>query len=775
VIDPKGGERRARVGRSYYVNLPPIRPGDIVEIKARVDDRWPGFFGDYFGLEHVFVPEAGVGSKRQRLDVLLEQGREYYFQRVGGVPEAKERILQDGTRLRTWEMRHVASYDIESLAPSPRETGPLVRISTYRDWNQFAAWWWDLIRKQTTITPPIRARVQQLVQGVDDPEEKLRRIYEFVTNQVRYKAWEFGVHGYKPYSVDAIYARLHGDCKDKAILMNAMLSEVGIEAYPVLIEADERRERDDLSLPLVEHFNHCISYVPAQKGMPARFLDGTAEYHPLGVLPEMDYGAEVLVVRGHEGQTQRIEWPSGEEHQRLYRYEVQLAADGSAEVTLRHRSTGFYGPGLRSRFDSEAGKRRERLEDELGALFGRIELGDLRFSELSDLSEAAEYELRFKVPELAKVEQSGTQLRFEPIFRKERLSSLATARTRRHDMLLSPPSSRMVEVHVLPPRLGDRAGAQGGEVRRADRQLRLCGGAGCQRSPAEEHSCLSHAARPCRRLSPLPRVRPHHGAGREPAPDPQEGPLTCAPPNRILPQLREFGSDPESRKRALRPTQVCELRSDAAHQLRDSGSDPESRRQALRPTHGCGFQSDAACRFRDFGSDPESRSWKARALVRLVPVAELVAALALLTLPLQGQDRSGPAQAAPQASAKSEQALASYARAIIDGEFSSQRRSQCAGRYPRQGRTRLPRVAADRAARARMAPTRRSARRPAGRAAQAPRPGGERSADARQRPQHPARSAARPRGRPGGSRGGGPARHAAGLRATRAGDRPLWR
>jgi tetratricopeptide (TPR) repeat protein len=245
VIDPKGGERRARVGRSYYVNLPPIRPGDIVEIKARVDDRWPGFFGDYFGLEHVFVPEAGVGSKRQRLDVLLEQGREYYFQRVGGVPEAKERILQDGTRLRTWEMRHVASYDIESLAPSPRETGPLVRISTYRDWNQFAAWWWDLIRKQTTITPPIRARVQQLVQGVDDPEEKLRRIYEFVTNQVRYKAWEFGVHGYKPYSVDAIYARLHGDCKDKAILMNAMLSEVGIEAYPVLIEADERRERDD--------------------------------------------------------------------------------------------------------------------------------------------------------------------------------------------------------------------------------------------------------------------------------------------------------------------------------------------------------------------------------------------------------------------------------------------------------------------------------------------------------------------------------------------------
>jgi tetratricopeptide (TPR) repeat protein len=53
----------------------------------------------------------------------------------------------------------------------------------------------------------------------------------------------------------------------------------------------------------------------------------------------------------------------------------------------------------------------------------------------------------------------------------------------------------------------------------------------------------------------------------------------------------------------------------------------------------------------------------------LVPVAELVAALALLTLPLQGQDRSGPAQAAPQASAKSEQALASYARAIIDGEF----------------------------------------------------------------------------------------------------------
>ena len=72
-----------------------------------------------------------------------------------------------------------------------------------------------------------------------------------------------------------IFERRHGDCKDKALLLCALLKEVDIVARPVLIFADDRRTKDDLSIPLVNHFNHCIAWLPEQDGIPAQFVDGT--------------------------------------------------------------------------------------------------------------------------------------------------------------------------------------------------------------------------------------------------------------------------------------------------------------------------------------------------------------------------------------------------------------------------------------------------------------------------------------------------------------------
>ena len=53
-------------------------------------------------------------------------------------------------------------------------------------------------------------------------EQRIAAIYRFVTTDVRYEAWEFGVHGYKPYSTSVIYERRHGDCKDKATLLASL-------------------------------------------------------------------------------------------------------------------------------------------------------------------------------------------------------------------------------------------------------------------------------------------------------------------------------------------------------------------------------------------------------------------------------------------------------------------------------------------------------------------------------------------------------------------------
>ena len=77
-----------------------------------------------------------------------------------------------------------------------------------------------------------------------------------------------------------------------------MIHEIGVEGYPVLIYADDSRGKEDLTLAMVNHFNHCISYVPDAdgKGTPM-FFDGTAEYASAFLPPMMDQGASCRAAR----------------------------------------------------------------------------------------------------------------------------------------------------------------------------------------------------------------------------------------------------------------------------------------------------------------------------------------------------------------------------------------------------------------------------------------------------------------------------------------------
>ncbi|MFQ5504905.1 MAG: DUF3857 domain-containing protein, partial [Planctomycetota bacterium] len=444
VLHADGTSERARLGRAYWVDLPPIKVGDWVEISARVDDRSRSFFGDYFGMEHLFPALEMVPVHKSRLDLILEPGREYHFQSVGDVPEPEVTRLPDGSEHRRYELVGLKRREIEESSPGPWESGPLLRVSTYGTWDEFASWWWNLIRKQTVATPQIKAKVRELTANVPDLASKVRRIYEFVATDIRYKAWEFGVHGYKPYSVGAIFARRHGDCKDKAILMNSMLQEIGVQGYPVLIKADERREKDDLTLPLVEHFNHCITYLPAQEGLRQMFLDGTAEYHPLDTLPSMDAGATVLSVHGEHAEVLKIPWTRPEENRDERVYRVAIRPNGAATVEMTHRPHRQHGPSVRARYGNEEGKRRERLADRLGSSFGRVDILDMRFSDLSDLSQDVEYSVKFEVKNL--LARQEEEFRVKSAFRPENLSRLATAETRVHDMLLRTPESREVTI-----------------------------------------------------------------------------------------------------------------------------------------------------------------------------------------------------------------------------------------------------------------------------------------------------------------------------------------
>lgn len=406
--DPQVREGEYPVWSTAWIDVPPLRAGSVLEIEYLQEDLKQSFFGDYFGDTVVFSQRVPV--ERARYTLTAPAGKALYFHRRGLDVEA-EVTTKDGRRTWQWDVRNPEKINEEVAMPPLQEVGASLQVSTFRDWDAFARWYHHLIRKQFESSDAIRAKVAELTEGLESEQEKIRAIYEFVVTEVRYIAWEFGVHGFKPYKASTIFDRRFGDCKDKATLICTMLDELGIDAFPVLVEGTRQREVEDFTLPLVSHFNHCIAYIPSMEndGSAGSFVDGTAEHHPFGTLPEMDYGAKVLVVKDDGSDIVDIPWNRPEERQIDEEMTVTLEDDGSASVVKIDRLTGEFATSVRAAFEIE-GERKVQLERILAQRYPGVKVDRVETSPLDDLSAPVWIRIEFSVPKYLEKAADGLKL-----------------------------------------------------------------------------------------------------------------------------------------------------------------------------------------------------------------------------------------------------------------------------------------------------------------------------------------------------------------------------
>jgi len=192
-----------------------------------------------------------------------------------------------------WQFKDVPQIIPESNMPPDVRVNPSVIISTFGSWQDIYGWWWGLAKDKIKADAEIKNKVAQLIKGQNSPEEKIRALYNFCAQKIRYVAVEYGAAGYEPHKAEDVFKNKYGDCKDQAILLVTMLREAGIPGYPVLIGTRDYYDLYD-DIPSVL-FNHCIAAVPLKDKII--FLDPTAETCPFGDLPGGDQERKVLVIK----------------------------------------------------------------------------------------------------------------------------------------------------------------------------------------------------------------------------------------------------------------------------------------------------------------------------------------------------------------------------------------------------------------------------------------------------------------------------------------------
>jgi tetratricopeptide (TPR) repeat protein/transglutaminase-like putative cysteine protease len=420
--------------RARVVTFANLAPGDTVELAYRIEDAArDNLLSDYFGdltlLQNVY-PKA-------ELSYILEAptARPIYSSVNGLTPATATQDKQGDTTTYRWVFKDVPKLFPEPSMPGWGEASAALHVSTYKDWPSVGRYYWGLVRDQLVATDEIKKTAQELVKGIPASDElaRVRAVYDFVVTKTRYVGLEFGIHGYKPYSVDRILSRKFGDCKDKASLMHALLEQLGIPSELTLLRMKRLGDIPDSPASLAI-FNHAILHVPKFD----LYLDGTAEFYGSSELPNDDLNAEVLVVHPNgDSHLGHARLGKASENVTDARYDIALAADGSAHVSAQSTITGLAAPDYRRAYATEA-TRKATFEQAWSRTFPGLSVEKVALSDLAQLEKPVELTFALQVPRYG--DPTPTGYSFSPFGRsRSYLESYAALSSRRFDLILGHP------------------------------------------------------------------------------------------------------------------------------------------------------------------------------------------------------------------------------------------------------------------------------------------------------------------------------------------------
>jgi transglutaminase-like putative cysteine protease len=278
------------------VIFPVVSVGATIHYRLRREQHTPyipGHFSDVEGIspfyrvesfEYHLTHDPGIDLR------VLALGPKYDLTLPGPIGGRVDPLPTDapGTvRYRyTWRQADVLPPEENMVALS--QFAANVSVSSFKDYASVGLAYQSRARPKAEPSPSIRQMAVDITRGAADTTEKTRRLYHWVSRNIRYVSVVLAHGGFVPNDADTVLQRRFGDCKDHVALLEALLRAVGIESTPALINAGDRYRLHDLPMPL---FDHVITYIPELD----LYLDPTAGFAPMGTLPASVSGKPVVL------------------------------------------------------------------------------------------------------------------------------------------------------------------------------------------------------------------------------------------------------------------------------------------------------------------------------------------------------------------------------------------------------------------------------------------------------------------------------------------------
>jgi len=278
------------------LRIPASDPGNIVGYEYEKEEQ-------PFALQTSWDFQREIPARERRYSLQLPPGWEFKASWLN-YPEAKpasgggsqwQWVLSDLKAIRKEDemppMEGVAGRMIVTLFPPGGAA-----LNGFSNWQQMGNWYQNLTSGRYDASPEVKAKVAALTGSAPTELAKMRALAEFMQHDIRYVAIELGIGGWQPHPAADVFSHRYGDCKDKATLMRAMLHEVGVNSYYVVINTERGSVTPDvpahlgafdhaiLAIKLLKEINDpsVIAAIQHPKLGRVLFFDPTDELTPFG-------------------------------------------------------------------------------------------------------------------------------------------------------------------------------------------------------------------------------------------------------------------------------------------------------------------------------------------------------------------------------------------------------------------------------------------------------------------------------------------------------------
>jgi len=216
-----------------------------------------------------------------------------------------------------YSIENIPATEDEAYSPSLSELTPSVRIAPtefemegirgkIENWKDFGKWYYDnLLFDKRDLPESEKQKARELVEGIADPVEKARILYQYMQTKTRYINISIGIGGLEPFPASYVNSKSYGDCKALSNYMISLLEAVGITAYHTAVYGERSRKEDFTKDFAVFQGNHMIVNVPI--GNDTIWLECTSQqtaFNYLGSFTDDRYALSVMPEGGKIVKTQ---------------------------------------------------------------------------------------------------------------------------------------------------------------------------------------------------------------------------------------------------------------------------------------------------------------------------------------------------------------------------------------------------------------------------------------------------------------------------------------